>query len=127
MRPPSKIHSECSSHEALPVKIFLLSHIPLALHRAALKASRCALAVSRVMHRESQAQHLSSRSSAFKPHFSKSPRSLATYIEVGCCPLPHCWSYSVRVLFLSTKPANRCLDFALRKRGFPWPRQILRD
>src|SRR4030095_15072473 len=31
---------------------------------------------------ESQAQHLSSRSSAFKPHFSKSPRSLATYIEV---------------------------------------------
>src|SRR4029453_9616040 len=71
MRPPSKIHSECSSHEALPVKIFLLSHIPLALRRAALKASRCALAVSRVC-TESQAQHLSSRSSAFKPYFSKS-------------------------------------------------------
>src|SRR4030095_4852266 len=51
MRPPSKIHSECSSHEALPVKIFLLSHIPLALRRAALKASRYTLAVSRVMHR----------------------------------------------------------------------------
>src|SRR4029453_7390765 len=90
MRPPSKIHSECSSHEALPVKIFSPHTHPTRPPPACLKSiTICARRIESDAP-ESQAQHLSSRSSAFKPYFSKSPRSLATYIEVGCCPLPHC-------------------------------------